>query len=1079
MKHPASVGSAFRRGLTRRILRDDGPPPTAAAMAQLNDAAEGRAVEGRRALTASAYEAGLLADLWRVGLRQANPLAAIVGATVVCVVSVSSFIAAPDDWAGRVYLPTLLGLYSVWLGVAMGRRWGAVTTGTGTEAQGFLLPATRRQRYRASTWQGLIWSLTIWLLAAAGPLGILLLVRLRLAAIGSLSPFPFAGALIYPAGVALAFALSFRRFMNASSAADYRNARWPALGLAAAPLLLLESLPRTVASMPPDSPLWLLSPPIMHAPAVWFSVLVVSGLLVAAWRVYHNGLRDYTRKDAVDRPLASGAIWSDGGEGFVRRIGVLLLVAVIAAVSVWMPAIDWMDDAPNGNIGISPARNTYLAIGKTAGGAFEGTSLIQGDTAYVSLVNGIGVFDISKPGNPVMTGRVIEMSGMRSSGTNRELSVGLNDVIYSKINSRLWSIDSRDQRRPKVAYSDQSATAAKWTGGVVVAGSSIYGWYSSVMLRLDSRFPLSLRSVDEENLHDEILDVHVAASSTGKRGNDLIILTSPSYDSRQIRAVLVEPDGRMHLSAGSMSLPDRAELLAVENGVVYLLAGDNHLQMLQMVWRDGILQNGKEIGTLDLPVLADRRRRPPFDRDQRSRGQMNAGRLLFSTRFSRALTLVDVADPMHPRLLSQRTDRIWDNDVQWSSSGLISAFSINPACVYAHCPGDTWHLLREETPGVLRDVMSRQGHNFEYVTKNNSGVWAQARYRTVQPLAAFDLPTRQIPNEPHWMATNTDDFGRPVALHGEHAGFRVHGDRWCRVTDDAVVCRDIDNGGEVRIGGDMLGHRIHAPKLAATTEQYMIVTHDTGVLVLDLRKPGTERVVLDWVDPKAPAYRQRHEESLSSASSPLIWAGLEDDHLLVLSLDVTMYRWQLGRWDTAPQRIVIPQHDDSGAERSIAQYRWLCMALRDSSSRLYLTEYESGWDPPIGKYVSSSVIYDRRRILDLQSLPAIDVVACDEREGSESECDKIQRFVSGILRTDQGQALSVAYESVQWVDQVDPVRKPAVSSLRAEVEFTDAAFISPREAVLVTEDGNLVFVERRPVVNRLLDALWGRVVPQE
>lgn len=60
-------------------------------------------------------------------------------------------------------------------------------------------------------------------------------------------------------------------------------------------------------------------------------------------------------------------------------------------------------------------------------------------------------------------------------------------------------------------------------------------------------------------------------------------------------------------------------------------------------------------------------------------------------------------------------------------------------------------------------------------------------------------------------------------------------------------------------------------------------------------------------------------------------------------------------------------------------------------------------------------------------------------------------FISGILRTDQGQALSVAYESVQWVDQVDPVRKPAVSSLRAEVEFTDAAFISPREAVPVTE----------------------------
>lgn len=1078
MKDPASAGSAFRRGLISWILRGDSPPPTAAAIAQLNDATEERPVEGRRALTASAYEAGLLADLWRVGLRQANPFAAIVGATVVCLVSVSSYIAAPEDWAGRVYLPTLLGLYSVWVGVAMGRRWGGATTGTGTEAQGFLLPATRRQRYRASTWQGLIWSLVIWLLAAAGPLGILLLVRLRLAAIGSLSPFPFTGALIYPAGVALAFALSFRRFMNASSAADYRNARWPALGLAAAPVLLLESLPRTVSALPPDSPLWLLSPPIMHAPAGWFSVLVVSGLLVAAWRVYHNGLRDYTRKDAVDRPLASGAIWSDGGEGFVTRIGMLSLVAVIAAVSVWMPAIDWTDDAPNGNIGISPARNTYLAIGKTAGGAFEGTSLIKGDTAYVSLVNGIGVFDISKPGNPVMTGRVIEtMSGVRTSGPSRELSFGLNGMIYGKINNQFWSIDSRDQRRPKLAYSDQSATAAKWTGGVVVAGSSMYGWFGSAMLRLDSRFPLSLRSLEEETLHDEILDVHVAASSTGKRGNDLIVLTSPDYDSRQIRAVLLEPDGRMHLSEGSMWMPDRAELLAVENGVVYLLTGDSHLQMLQMVWRDGILQNGKEIGTLKLPGLAPR----GWDSDpyQRSRGRMYDGRLLFTTRYSRVLTLVDVADPTHPRLLSQRTDRIWDNDVQWSSSGLISAFSINPACVYAHCPGDTWHLLREETPGLLRDVMSRQGHSYEYVTKNNSGVWAQARYRTVQPLAAFDLPTRQIPNELHWMATNTDNFGRPVALNGEQVGFWVHGDRWCRVTDDAVVCRDIDNGGEVRIGRDVLGHRIHAPKLAATTEQYMIVTHDTGVLVLDLRKPGTERVVLDWVDPKAPAYRQRHEESHPGTLPPLIWAGLEEGHLLVLSLDVTMYRWRLGHWDSAPQRIVIPQHDDRGAERSIAQYRWLLLALRDSSSRLYLTEYESGWDPPIGKYTSSSITYDRRRILNLQSLPAIDVVACDEREGPESECNKIDRFVSGILRTDQGQALSVAYESVQWVDQVDPVRKPTVSSLRAEVEFTDAAFISPREAVLVTEDGNLVFVERRPVVNRLLDALWGRVVPQE
>ena len=44
---------------------------------------------------------------------------------------------------------------------------------------------------------------------------------------------------------------------------------------------------------------------------------------------------------------------------------------------------------------------------------------------------------------------------------------------------------------------------------------------------------------------------------------------------------------------------------------------------------------------------------------------------------------------------------------------------------------------------------------------------------------------------------------------------------------------------------------------------------------------------------------------------------------------------------------------------------------------------------------------------------------------------------------------------------------------------TLAALVSAHEAVVVTEQGDLLHVERRPVVGRFIDALLGRVVPQE
>ena len=175
----------------------------------------------------------------------------------------------PEGWTAQIQLPLLLGLFTIGLGVATACRCASARHQAAADAE--IHRHGRQQPGRRTALRGYFWALATWLLVAAGPFGLLFLDRLRLAAVGSLSPFPLAGALVYPAGLFLAFALAFRRQTAAGAEAIPRREWFKLSLLAGAPVILLESLPRSLYALDPHSSLWLLRPPGLPAPPAGLS----------------------------------------------------------------------------------------------------------------------------------------------------------------------------------------------------------------------------------------------------------------------------------------------------------------------------------------------------------------------------------------------------------------------------------------------------------------------------------------------------------------------------------------------------------------------------------------------------------------------------------------------------------------------------------------------------------------------------------------------------------------------------------------------------------------------------------------
>lgn len=996
----------------------------------------------------------------------------------------------PEGWAAQIQLPLLLGLYTVWLGVATAHRCARA------RHQAEADPEVRRhggqQHGRSAALRGYFWALATWLLVAAGPFGLLLLDRLRLAAVGSLSPFPLAGAMVYPAGLFLAFALVFRRQTAAGAEAMPRRARFTLSLLAGAPVILLESLPRSLYSLDPHSSLWLLRPPGLPAPPTGLSVLLAAGLVIAGGLLLRDASRELAPQSAA--PLLTPARPKARMRNLLewKRAGLLAL-GFVTLLTLWWRAYTAMNhDLSAEVLGLPIAGDSYLAVSRTKAGAVGLASFIQGDRAYVSMVDGIGIYDISDPTRPRMIQRLHAQSGANSYGRDAKFFEGPHGAIYVRLSQSLWAVDGRDATRPSLTNSGS-------TNDLVMANGQTYGWfwnggYGQYAYRLDARRPYALRPTEELPLgaSEEIVAMLPAAAPASRYEDLVVVVNGVGQGPRVLRILLLTPGKPIRRAEGSLALPLGADLLAVKDGMAYILTTDNSLQVMALDWGEDRALTGTTMAQLDLGPASggsepDDARVYPWRSNVA--GQLREGRLLFVSRHGAVMTLVDVSDPHQPRLLAEDRSRRWGPDLQWSPDGLVSALSLgSSACPYAVRLSDAWHLLRVEASGTLRHLASRPSAVYRHVARAGAKTWALAECRGIRAMGDGFSVTKASVDQLRDTPVLEHESGARRRLKGSQVGFWVHGDRWCRTVDDGVSCQDRSAARRIHFGGT----QVQAPVVAAASARYLVVTHVGGVLVLDLGQPQPpgaasqpiERLVLDWADPDFASQPELDSSDWRQGYyEPGPWADLVEGHLLVVSDGGTLFRWRLGAWDQEPQAIPLPAPIESSVKVSLPPSARRSEASWDHGARLLI---EDLLPEPLDK---RAYAYHSHRILDLRALPKVVLRPCTfgnpfvalGQSPEWAECDGLLTLAAMIQRQSDGQVLQLhpIDDFLLWLSGVGQGRRPTALGLEWPTVLTDAALVSAHEAVVVTEQGDLLHVERRPVVGRFIDALLGRVVPQE
>lgn len=994
----------------------------------------------------------------------------------------------PEGWAAQIQLPLLLGLYTVGLGVAAACRCASTNHQAAADAE--IHRHGRQQHGRRAALRGYSWTLATWLLVAAGPFGLLLLDRLRLAAVGSLSPFPLAGALVYPAGLFLAFALAFRRQTAAGAEAMPRRERFKLSLLAGTPVILLESLPRSLYALDPHSSLWLLRPPGLPAPPAGLSALLAAGLVIAGGLLLREASRGPSPQGTADLLAAAGTKarmhrtldWLKAG---------LLALGFATLSTLWWRAYTAMNHSLSAEVlGLPMAGDSYLAVSRTTAGAVGLASFIQGDRAYVSMVDGIGICDISDPARPRMIQRLHVQSGANAYGFDAKFFEGPHGAVYVRLSHSLWAVDWRDPIRPSLANAG--------TNDLVMANGQTYGWFwnggfGQYAYRLDARRPYALRPTEELPLGagEEIFAMLPAAAQASRHEDLVVVVNGVRQGPRSLRILLLTPGKPIRRAEGSLTLPPGADLLAVKDGMAYILTTDNSLQVMALDWGEDRALTGTTMAQLDLGPSAggsehDDARAYPWRSNVA--GQLREGRLLFVSRHGSVMTLVDVSDPHQPRLLAEDRSRRWGPDLQWSPDGLVSALSLgSSACPYAVRLSDAWHLLRVEASGTLRHLASRPSAVYRHVARAGANTWALAECRGIRLVGDGSAAIKARVDDLRDKPILEKESGNPRRLKGSQLGFWVHGDRWCRTVDDGVSCQDRSAARRIHVGGT----HVQAPVVAATNERYLVVTHVGGVLVLDLGQPQLpgpasqpiERLVLDWADPDLASqpelgssdWRQGYYE-------PGPWADIVEGQLLVVSDGGTLFRWRLGAWDQDPQAIPLPAAIESRVKVSLPPSARRSEASWDHGARLLI---EDLLPEPLDQ---GTYDYHTQRILDLRALPQVVLRPCTYgdtftfgQSPEWTECDGLRTLAVMIQRLSDGQALQLhpIDDFLLWLSGVGQGRRPAALGLEWPTVLTDAALVSSQEAVVVTEEGDLLHVERRPVVGRFLDALLGRVVPHE
>lgn len=995
----------------------------------------------------------------------------------------------PEDWAAQIFLPLLLGLYTIGLGFAEGLR-AARSCDRGpaeADAEGHSDSRSRQQRRVVLRASGMTW--LVWTLVAAGPFGLLLLDRLDRAASGSLLPFPLAGALVYPAGLLFAFALAFRRQADAGVGVLPLLSRFRLWVWAAAPLLLLESLPRSLYFLHPRSSLWPLRPAGLIAPPALLSAALVVALVVIGRRLLWGS----TRGALPQGPFESSAAAGPGGavaSPLVReRAGLLALGAAFLLLPWWRAYRQLDHDFLMDVLRLATARDSYLAIDKARSGAIGLASFIRGDRAYVSMERGIGIYDISDPARPRLMHRLMHDSGLHGFGTDARFFEGPHGRVYVGMDQGLWLVDERDVRRPRLSF------ASAFDNLTVVNGLP-YGWISDWRLGLqipyllDARRPFDLRPLLALPLAEkEEVTAGLPAPAPAADHEDLVVIV-PWQGSGALRVLLLRPGQPGRLAEGRVALPPGADLLAVKDGMAYLQTADSFLVMA-LTWGEAEPLRGSVLARLNWDVEGDLGKPDPARQDgprTSRKGTLRDGRLLFVSGYDRAINLVDVSDPRQPRLLFQDRTRSWETDIQWSADGLVSALARESKPCSVH-PGRsaTWHLMRMEPSGSLSLLAARPSAVYRSVVRAGEETWVLADCRGIRrvedgppPLDMGFDPLRNLPVQ------EREAVG--YKLKGRGLGFWVHGNRWCRTVADGLSCQDRDAGRPTHFGGP----RTRSPRLAAADERYLVMTHVGGVMVLDLgearvpaggRQP-LERLALDWADPDL-ASQPRIEEMdwRRGYYEPGPWADLVAGRLLVLSDGGTLFRWQLGAWAEAPEAIPIPAPLD---EPHVA-------GLRPDDRRR-----EASWDlggrlliEDILPELPSAQPYAKRtqRIVDLHALPELRLRPCTfadtfvpvgGRPPTWTECNGLDVLAAMILRRHDGQvALAGPREVLIGASATGAAWLSSASVLKVPAGLKDLAWASVDHAVVVTEQGDLLHVERRPVARRFVDALLGRVVTED
>lgn len=1035
------------------------------------------------------YQQRLLVSLWEEGRRQANP---IPGMIVLLLVDVMVLMVNPAAWPPGLFLPMILSLWSVWLGATMGRRWGDRLTGAGTEAQSFLAPATRTLRYRAWSWQGLAWAHALWILSVLPAFGGIMLQRFQAVAKGPLPAFPWAGALVYPVALTLAFLLSFRGFMTATGEGGYRRAFWASAGLAALLVLLLEGLPRSLAMQPLDSPVWRLGLPFSGPPAGWWSALSVSLLLALAWRVHRGGLRVYDLKDAVGRPLSDG-----GGLGWTARIApislgtstrVWLLVFVIGLAV--MPAI--LAGGRSLEVRIQEARaafapggtNRTLAITRQTGGAFTGSSLIQGDLAYLGMTNGIGVMDISDPGLP-------RLAGWSEPGARIDKLIPVRaGLVYAAgrdqpLPRELFPIDLRSPLLPRRM---PQAEDDLFLRGLVVDRGHRYGYGENPhrVYRLDDRHPLSLRAAENREIGTQIVGL-VADRAFGRDSGmgRLVVATA----SGQLLTIDLAGDGDMLGASPPIEMPEGAQVLAVQAGLVYLLVGDDSLRVHRLELTEPKPRISDQLATLSLRRVAAKGK-PMLGV---CRGVIRGGQLLFVRPASRVMTLIDIAEPSRPWIVAEQGQHPWSTGFDWSESGIISAFSsdgLTDSIV-------TWHLLRLNPSGALEELSRLNRPEYLLLDKSDSGVWVKARHRAAQRIEMVGeaAPAVWEKRPPY------SDWSHPSIFtpRDDGSSMWIRGSRQIIANSLALGLSDVGGGATRWLGGDQTrGWRF--PQIQVASAKQLVVSHERGVAVIDISKPAQERVLLDWQDrAEAPATSSRYLDGSR------YWAGVYGDWLLALSRDVVLYRWRLDRLDLPPERLEIPMpKPDEGESDPSAIGSGLQRSLTRAfhvGGRLLVVERSRQGDP-------SEVSDQSVRILDLSALPELRLQNCIEPclaemarpdpgrspEPGASALDDFAPEDVDLVRADDDSILFVGqYGPLVWARPALGSDQGGIYSLRDNPLFwqgerwggysvaavIDAVAINATEIAVTDSFGGLNFIAPYDLPQRLWDTIWGRAVVQE